>query len=533
MASRQLKGISRRQVLSLIGVLGGSAALYQAMTALGQSGESTYRGPLKLQGSAKGNRVLVLGAGIAGLTAAMELQKAGYSVEMLEYNQRIGGRCWTIRGGDQFTELGGERQVCEFDQGLYINPGPWRISHNHHAIMDYCRRLKVAVEPFIEVNYNGYLHSRRAFGGQPQRMHQVVPDLQGHIGELLAKATRADLLDDALTHEEGELLREVLRDWGGLNKELRYVTGAESSRMRGYESIDFAAGTRKPSAPAALGDVLRLCRDAEIWKISNHSGHFDLHNPLFQPVGGIDMIAHAMAREVGDVIRFGSKVVSIHQDDAGVRVAYEPASAPGTTQEASADWCVCTIPLSILGQIDLQVGAPMKRAIDAVTYSSSVKVGLQFKRRFWEQDERIYGGFSHTDLPVRTIAYPSHGMNTDGPGVLYGAFMFGAFSYEFSGMKPAERVKRAVEYGAQIHPQYHKEFQNGVSVAWHRMPFSLGCFASWTGALLEEHFANLRAIDGRFALAGEALAPAVGGWLEGAALSGLDLVERIHQRVNA
>ncbi len=533
MALREPKGISRRQVLSLIGALGGGAAMYQAMSALGQVGESSYKGPLKLEGSAKGNRVLILGAGIAGLTAAMELRKAGYRVQVLEYNQRIGGRCWTIRGGDQFTELGGERQVCEFDKGLYINPGPWRIAHNHRAILDYCRRLGVPVEPFIEVNYNGYLHSRNVFGGKPQRIHQMVPDLQGHIGELLAKATRSELLDDALTQEEGELLREVLRDWAGLNKDLRYATGPESSKMRGYAHEDMTTGARKPSEPAALGDVLRLCRDSEIWKISNHSGHFDLHNPLFQPVGGIDMIAHAMAREVGDAIRFGAKVTAVRQDASGVRVTYEPSSAPGTTEEATADWCICTIPLSILGQMDLQVGDPMKRAIDSVAYSTSVKAGLQFKRRFWEEDDAIYGGFSHTDLPIRTIAYPSHGMNTGGPGVLYGAFMFGAYSYEFTGMTPAERLKRIVEYGTQIHPQYAQEFQSGVSVAWHRMPFSLGCFAWWTGDLLKEHYANLRAIDGRFALAGEALAPAVGGWLEGAALSGLDLVERIHQRVNA
>ena len=57
-------------------------------------------------------RVLILGAGMAGMTAAYELQKAGYKVQVLEYNNRAGGRSWTVRGGDTYTELGGATQHC-------------------------------------------------------------------------------------------------------------------------------------------------------------------------------------------------------------------------------------------------------------------------------------------------------------------------------------------------------------------------------------------------------------------------------------
>ena len=91
----------------------------------------------------------------------------------------------------------------------------------------------------------------------------------------------------------------------------------------------------------------------------------------------------------------------------------------------------------------------MQAAIDAVPYAGSVKVGLQFKRRFWEEDEAIYGGISYTDLPIRQIAYPNSGFNRAGRGVLLGAYLFeGANSYEFTAMTPAERVASAVEFGA-------------------------------------------------------------------------------------
>src|ERR1700682_1063184 len=104
--------VSRRDLLSLIGAVSGSAAMYHAMTSLGFASDSPYSGPIKLDGDPKGASVLILGAGLAAMVAALELRKAGYRVQMLEYNNRAGGRCWTLRGGDSYTELGGETRRC-------------------------------------------------------------------------------------------------------------------------------------------------------------------------------------------------------------------------------------------------------------------------------------------------------------------------------------------------------------------------------------------------------------------------------------
>jgi monoamine oxidase len=207
------------------------------------------------------------------------------------------------------------------------------------------------------------------------------------------------------------------------------------------------------------------------------------------------------------------------------------AKAPATPQLAKADWCVCTIPLSILSQIQIDVGPRMKAAIDAVPYSSSVKIGLQFKRRFWEEDEAIYGGISYTDLPIRQISYPSNDYNRTGRGVLLGAYVYGgANAYELTSMAPSDRVARAVELGSRLHPQYRTEFENGVAVAWHRVPFTLGCAGSWTEEMREQHYDNLCQIDGRIVLAGEH-ASYIPAWQEGAILSSLDAITRLHERV--
>jgi monoamine oxidase len=521
--------VSRRELLSLIGAVSGSAAMYHAMTSLGFASDSGYKGPIKLEGDPKGASVLILGAGLAGMTAALELRKAGYQVRILEFNSRAGGRNWTLRGGDSFTELGGFTQTCEFEQGLYINPGPWRIPYHHRALLDYCKRLGVALEPFIQLNHNALLHSTKAFGGRPQRIRDIKTDFQGQISELLAKAAQQGKLDDTVTKEDREILMQALRSWGALDRNYAYKANLISADVRGYAKNPGGgvSAAPTPGEPIDLSDILK----SRLWRYLRNFALHTFQTTMFQPVGGMDMIGKAFAREVGDVIRYDAKVTRIQQDDRGVTVTYTDLKAPTTPLQAKADWCICTIPLSILSQLAIDVGDRMKAAIDAVPYSASVKIGLQFKRRFWEEDEAIYGGISYTDLPIRQIAYPNTGFNRAGKGVLLGAYLFdGANAYEFTSMPPAERIARAVEFGASIHPQYPAEFENGIAVAWHRVPFALGCAGEWSDDARAEHYDNLCAIDGRIVLAGEH-ASYIPAWQEGAILSSLDAITRLHQRV--
>jgi monoamine oxidase len=463
------------------------------------------------------------------MTAALELRKAGYNVQVLEFNNRAGGRNWSLRGGDSFTELGGFTQACEFEQGLYINPGPWRIPYHHRALLDYCKRLGVALEPFIQLNHNAYLHASKAFGGRPQRIREIKTDFQGQTSELLAKLTQQGKLDEVVTREDRELLLASLRSWGALDREYAYKASLIPASFRGYAKDPGGGLTAVPVAgePISLSDILK----SGLWRYLQNFARYEFQTTMFQPVGGMDMIGKAFAGQVGDLIRYNAKVTRIQQDDHGVTVTYTDLTAPATPQQAKADWCICTIPLSILSQLPIDVGDRMKAAIDAVPYSSSVKIGLQFKRRFWEEDEAIYGGISYTDLPIRQIAYPNSGFNRSGRGVLLGAYLYeGANAFEFTSMAPAERVARAVEFGASIHPQYRSEFENGVAVAWHRVPFTLGCAGDWTEAARAQHYDNLCQIDGRIVLAGEH-ASYIPAWQEGAILSSLDAIARLHDRV--
>ena len=198
----------------------------------------------------------------------------------------------------------------------------------------------------------------------------------------------------------------------------------------------------------------------------------------------------------------------------------------------SADWCVCTIPLSILSQIPIKVGEPMTAAIQAVPYEAAVKVGLQFKRRFWEEDERIYGGISYTDLPIQMIGYPMAGYQRGRQGrAARRLYLGGPNAYEFTAMTPEERVRKARGTRRPDSSAISAEFENGVAVAWHRVPFTQGCFGNWSDGRAKRHYDNLCQIDGRIALAGEH-ASRLPAWQEGAVLSALDAIGRLHQRAS-
>ena len=370
----------------------------------------------------------------------------------------------------------------------------------------------------------------QAFAGKPQRLRAVKADYDGHIAELLAKATQSHALDAEVTAEDRAILLDSLRSSGALDQNYKFVKGSDSSERRGFNRDPGGGLSARPvfSEPVALRDMLK----SGLWAALPFGELYDMQTTMFQPVGGMGQVGQAFGRELAPLIRYNAKIVDIHQDERGVTAAFEDLGTGSGRQTAHADWCICTIPLSILGQIPMNVGGPMAKAITAVPYSTGLKVGLQFKRRFWEEDEQIYGGITYTDLPIGQISYPSSRFFADGKGVLLGAYIWDMVnSMDFTSMTPAQRVAKAVEYGSQIHPQYTKEFDNGVAVAWHRVPSALGCFGLWTDATRAEHYNNLCAFDGRIVLAGEH-ASYLPAWQEGAVTSALDAIDRLQQRAH-
>src|SRR5215213_11989562 len=196
---------TRRALLERIGAVGGAGAAYFAMEALGlavptPAGAENFRLP---KATGNGRKVVILGAGVAGLVSAYELGRAGYQVTVLEARDRIGGRVWTIRGGDRIEQSGRPDQHAAFDPGLYFNAGAARIPSTHRVILEYARRFGVPMESFVNINRNAGWD----FGGKVFPQRRMLNDMRGQLAQLLAKAIDRHSLDQLVPKDELELVR--------------------------------------------------------------------------------------------------------------------------------------------------------------------------------------------------------------------------------------------------------------------------------------------------------------------------------------
>jgi monoamine oxidase len=499
--------LTRRQFLTQVAASGSVSLAYEAMTGLGLLAAPAQQTPFELSGRVSGVRVVILGGGLAGLTAAYELGKAGYDCRVLEARARPGGRVFTVRRGTTSEEDGSE-QTAAFDDGLYLNAGPMRIPHHHHATLAYCRELQVATEVFVPDCESAYLYQTRGpLAGRRVRLREARADFDGYIAELLNKALSQAQLDQPLTAQDRERVLAYLRGLGALDQSGQY----RGSFRRGPD------GQGRPSSPLALGDLF-----------SGIPGFYVQTDWFSQPTmmqvtGGMDRLPAALAARLGNRVVYRAAVREIHQSERSVWVIY--ADAKGQAQRVDADYCVSTIPLPVLSGIPKDLSPPVQSAIAASVYDGAGRIGLQFRRRFWEQDDDIYGGRTWTDQEIGQILYPSHGFGGS-KGVLVGFFL--DFKRTMSERPPAERQRLALEQGARIHPQYTTEFENAFSVAWPRVPWNRGSWRSESPAALQA-LAPLQRPDGRVHFAGDYMTN-LSSFMQGAFESAREVATAIHKR---
>ncbi|MFV8829978.1 FAD-dependent oxidoreductase [Alkalihalobacterium sp. APHAB7] len=532
------KNMTRRDFLNQVGRVGGAVAVFGAMDAVGLFGTPTYamksdfnlpkKGDLS-NGKKNGKTIIILGAGIAGLSAAYEMSKAGYDCKILEARDRVGGRNWTVRAGTTETEIGGVSQTAQFARGEYFNAGPARIPQ-HHITMDYCRELGVPLEIFTNTNDHAYYY-RESVGNLANtkiRKQMIKADIRGHVSELLAKAVNQSALDSELSSEDKERLLTYLRGEGGLNTNYQY----SGSSARGYDILP-AAGLEpgKVGDPYTLGQLLSSGMPNSI--SSEYS--FNQQPNMFQPVGGMDAIPKAFEAHLPGKITFGAEVKEIRQSSDGVKILYTGkgkgnGAGSGNLREITGDYCICTIPLPVLSKISADFSSEMQRAIGSISYATTGKIGLQYKRRFWEEDERVYGGMTTTNLDINQIWYPSSGYGTQ-KGTVVGYYNFGNDAVALGDMSIAQRQAHALAQGAKIHGDtYKKELEAGFSLAWHKIEYSEGGWANYSASQRQNEYVTLNKPDGRIHLAGEHLSYMT-GWMSGAIESALIAVGRIHEEV--
>jgi len=494
--------ITRRGFIERVAATGGATLAYEAMSGLGLMAAQPAA-PFALHGEGRGVRVVVIGAGLAGLTVAYELGKLGYQCHVLEARERPGGRAHSVRRGT-VSEEDGPAQTCAFDEGQYFNPGAMRIPYHHATTLAYCRELEVPVETFALVSEAAYVYQTRttALANRRVRHREVHTDVDGYVAELLSKAVSADALNHALSADDRERLLEYLRGKGALDASGRYGGGP----LRG-------GGT-----PLPLGDLLGS-RTPYYLDLG-----FQYQQSMLQVVGGTDRLPRALAARVGNRVTYRAAVREIRQHEGGVTVGYTDAA--GRARAVEAHYCVAAIPLTMLATLDADLPPAFVKAAASVPYAAAGKMGLQFKRRFWEEDDQIFGGASKTDMEIGQIVYPSSGYLSP-KGVLVGYYLQGQAGRPIGDKTPAERQALALEQGRRIHPQYDAEFEAGFSVAWHRVKWNLGSWSNTTPATRKV----LAEPQGRVYLAGDHLN--MNAWMQGAFESGREVATAIHARAAA
>ncbi len=541
-------GWTRRRFLSLVGQVGGAFAVQEMVTAMGWSPAEAWAGPPRLaRGSGKNQKVLILGAGVGGLTAAYELTQAGYDCLILEPQNRAGGRSLTARQGTVITEKSPEhgttKQECRFDEGLYLNMGPGRLPYHHRRVLHYCQKLGVPLEIYVMSTTANLYQSAKGFDGEAMVRRQLAADAQGYISELLAKSVCKGTFDQELTEDERKELLDLLRVFGDLNAAGSTCTAKDlgcdlpgsykycgSTRAVCSEELTVYEACMAPT-PIPLKTLLH----SKFWNSGQGSFYqpleFEWQPTLFQPVGGMDQIVEGFKRKVGGLIDYGSEVTKLSLTDDGVEVEYLNRFS-GERSSARADWCLSNIPLPLLQKIPANFSPDFKEAVDHGKFAPTCKVGWQANQRFWESDTyQIYGGISYIDSTITQMWYPSNDYFTK-TGTLTGAYNYEKRAVELGAMKLDKRLETARTQGALLHPEFKDRKivpeELGLSIAWHNVPFQHGGWASWDSSSEKDRdaYARLLAPDRRFHVVGDQVST-LPGWQEGAMMSAEHVVEQI------
>jgi len=535
--------LTRRQFLMRAGQAGGYGTAFVLMQSLGllpvpAAAESE---PLRLV-DGKGARVVILGGGIAGLVAAYELGKAGWSCTILEARRRPGGRNWSIRNGTQIDFVDGTRQTCTFEEGHYFNAGPARLPSTHHTMLGYCHELGVALEVEVNSSRSALMQADKLNGGVAVAERRVFNDTRGHVSELLAKCVRKGALDEEFTADDRERMIEFLAQYGDLDRDLLF-RGTDRS---GYK-IPPGAELAEPvvNNPLAMNELL----DADLLFGMLVEETIDWQATMFQPIGGMDRIPMAFAQRLDSVIRYDAAVTRIRQSDTGVTVAYKSSS--GVEETIAADYCICAIPLTLARTLDADFGPQIRAILDKVEYDCAYKIAWEAPR-FWETEANIYGGISYLQQPVDLVWYPSARLFSE-KGVLIGGYSMEsrpgsppladvlastpaafrttakngyAFGHLPNMQAKIEASRRSVEL---LHPFHGKDLTKPIYISWGQIPWNLGSWISFNLGT-QDTLATLQAPDRRIYFAGDHTSHIV-GWQEGAALSAHRVIRQLGARV--
>lgn len=458
-------------------------------------------------------KVIVIGAGMSGLVAASLLLKAGHNVTILEGNKRIGGRVYTVRK--------------PFTPGNYLDAGAMRIPDNHQLVFEYIRKFNLSFQEFQNSSprdlffVNNILVTRKQYEENPDILkYPLLEDEKGKTAsELFIEATKpfVDLYNES-THEEQKDLKRKYSHYsmGQFLSNNPFGRSLSFNAIRKINVILGIEGFPEFSFVDILVDI--------IFPI------FRKETKFYEITGGNDHLPYSFMSEVQSHLLLNQKVNRIIQSRSGV-IIQTVNPQDGTHREYKADYVIVTVPFTVFQFIDVvpydSISFKKWQAIREVTNVPSVKVGIEFKNRFWED---LHYGNIVSDLPSRFTYMPSHDQGSGKPGVILASYSWGQNALLWNSKSKEAILAEVLHELSKVYGnQVYTEFLNYFVYNWSKNPYSAGCFTLYTPGQVSDIGDYIHKPEGRIHFSGEHTS-SFHGWIEGAVESGVRAAYEVNER---
>jgi monoamine oxidase len=390
-----------------------------------------------------------------------------------------------------------------------------RLPRTHHLTMAYIDKFKIKTSPFTMGNPRAYYY----LNGRKFRKADADANPDS-LGFDLAPPERGKTADQLWAAAIMPIVKKLEREGQAAWSEITAQYDQHSLREF-LESNHWSEGAIEMFG--LLADQEALLNSSFLELLREEVGNY--YTNMIEIEGGTDHLPRAFLPDLKHQIRFGAKMIAIDQSPELVTIHYQTSAG---RRSITGDYAIVTIPFPVLRHIEAlkPFSRGKQRAIRQLHYDSSSKILFQCHRRFWEEDENIYGGGTITDLPIRVVYYPDHSRET-GRGILLASYTWSEDAERWGSLSPRDRIEQALEDMAQIHPQIIEEFEVGASWMWHDDEFAGGAFALFNPRQQTLLYNDIIKPEGRIHFAGEH-ASLAHAWIQGAIESGLRTAIEVH-----
>jgi monoamine oxidase len=439
--------------------------------------------------------VTIIGAGMAGLSAAYELDKAGWDVTVLEARSRVGGRVFSLH---------------EFSDGLVAEGGGEFIDHRHKRMLALAKEFNLTLGSLggwhaesgdwgLFKNKAGLLSDEKIWGANLEdEYHKMWVELS-KLGKLVTDPSNPQTAPNAK-----ELDAKNVAEW------------IQSQNVHPIAKDLFVCHIRSEyTCEPEDFSFLDFVRNAALYYSDPEE-----EKPNYRIIGGNDLLPKAIANALPDV-RLNAVVESIKIQDNGVTVKYKQVDSFHTFQ---SDFAILAVPLTVARLIDFNSSLPLahQKLVDEISYGAVTKVLIEYRKQFWK--EIGWNGRLYTDEPiVMTWGATNHIEHEHG---IITAYTGGKPGAELSKLSDTERIKTAVSVIEKAFPGSSDLIENTATVAWMNEPFTRSSYMALAPNQVTEHWQTLFTPAGRLYFAGEHASP-IQGYMEGAVESGQRVAKEI------